>query len=164
MLCRFIYLLGNVLNWTEGDPDVVVPRLTKLIETFNFTTIGCHWYNWHEIPFDTDYPDYFPAKPGFKEAVAQLQSIGVQIVPYINGRLYDYNAETWEQEFAEDFCTKKSGPRLYPRTLQPYMESYGSGQDFAVMCPYTKFWQNKISTIVSELVNKFQNCRFFNSF
>jgi uncharacterized protein Usg len=42
--------------------------------------------------------------------------------------------------------------RLYPRTLQPYMESYGSGQDFAVMCPYTKFWQNKISSVVAELV------------
>ncbi len=43
---------GAVLNWTEGDPDLVQMRLSTLHQLFN-TTIAAHWYCWHEIPFDT---------------------------------------------------------------------------------------------------------------
>jgi hypothetical protein len=93
------------------------------MNAFNLSSIAAHWYCWHEIPFDTDYPDYFPgnsiyccnlinvAKPGFKEAVSQLQSIGYKIFPYINGRLYDYNAETWDSDNAAEFCAKRAAPR-----------------------------------------------------
>jgi len=142
---------GGALNCTEGDPSLVLSRVTTLVNTFQLPNIALHWYCWHEIPFDTDYPEYFPAKPGFPEAVRNLSEIGVKVFPYINGRLYDYNADSWDVDHAEKYNTKGSAPRLLPNSLQNTVEAYGSQQNFAVMCPTTKFWQNKIANTVYHL-------------
>jgi hypothetical protein len=41
------------LNWTAGDPDVVIEKLATVRQIFNVTPIAAHWYCWHNIPFDT---------------------------------------------------------------------------------------------------------------
>ena len=51
--------------------------------------IACHVYNWHQIPFDNDYPHYFPAREEFLEKAPILQKAGLKLLPYINGRLWD---------------------------------------------------------------------------
>lgn len=108
--------------------------------------IALHWYNWHEIPFDTLYPEYFPAKPNFREGVKALQDAGFRIMPYINGRLCDSNSATWRQ----------GGEAASARNDQnkPYTEVYGSKVPLNVMCPATKLWQDKIGGIVDRLVNE----------
>ncbi|MCX7935471.1 MAG: DUF6259 domain-containing protein, partial [Planctomycetota bacterium] len=54
--------------------------------------MAVHFYNWHQTPFDTNYPEYFPAKRGFKELAAELKAAGIAAMPYINGRLWDQAA------------------------------------------------------------------------
>eukprot|EP01114_Cavostelium_apophysatum_P014143 TRINITY_DN3588_c0_g1_i1.p1 TRINITY_DN3588_c0_g1~~TRINITY_DN3588_c0_g1_i1.p1 ORF type:complete len:789 (+),score=123.39 TRINITY_DN3588_c0_g1_i1:40-2367(+) len=147
--------VNAVLNWSEGDPNIVVPRMKNIMRVFNLTTASLHWYCWHQIPFDTNYPEYFPPRAGFAEGIQALQELGVRVFPYINGRIFDYNAESWEIDQAIDFVVKNSAPRLTPLTLQPVRESYGSQQNFATMCPYTSFWQKKIANTVSELINAY---------
>jgi len=139
---------------TNGDPEKVVPQVLKFKEFFR-VPIALHWYNWHNIPFDTDYPEYFPAKEGFKEAVRRLQKECVKVMPYINGRIFDINCKTWRVDDAEKYCAKESAPRINAPTLQKYVEVYGSGQKMIVMCPYTEYWQNKITQIVTKLVEEF---------
>jgi hypothetical protein len=53
---------SSVLNATEGDPDIVLKRLSGIAKLFNVnnTRVTIHWYCWHQIPFDTDYPDFLP--------------------------------------------------------------------------------------------------------
>ena len=46
--------------------------------------------------FDTHYPDYFPPRSNFKAVVAALQSMGVAVFPYINGRIF----EAWGIRYA----------------------------------------------------------------
>ncbi|MGC9203006.1 MAG: DUF6259 domain-containing protein, partial [Thermoproteota archaeon] len=147
-----IWLLPG--NGTDGDPEKVVPQVLKFKEFFG-VPVALHWYNWHKIPFDTDYPEYFPAKEGFKEAVKRLQKEGVKVMPYINGRIFDINCKTWRMDDAEKYCAKESAPRINASTLQNYIEVYGSGQKMVVMCPYTEYWQNKIAQIVTKLVEEF---------
>lgn len=77
----------------------------------------------------------------------------IKVVPYINARLFDFNAEIWNDD-SQKCSTKYRAPRLGAPTMQPYIEVYGSGQSQAIMCPTTKFWQETISDIVSELTNK----------
>jgi len=120
---------------TGGTPEQVVEPTRKFAEFMGVPT-AVHWYNWHQIPFDDDYPHYFPTKEGFKEGVAELQAAGVRVMPYINGRLWDTDTD----DFATDgikYCTKD-------QEGNPYIEVYGSKQELAPMCPSQEFWRAKL--------------------
>jgi hypothetical protein len=119
--------------------------------------VGFHWYNWHQIPFDNDYPHYFPAKEGFAEAVRELREADVYVMPYINGRLWDTHdrgAEDFEfTDIARAAATKDEAG-------QPYVEVYGSKEtdgssvQLAAMCPTTDLWRNKVRQIVTRLFDE----------
>jgi len=142
----------DIFNKTEGDPEVVLERVSKVVERLNLPSpLGLHWYEWQTAGrFDTKYPDYFPAKDGFSEVVRKLQSINVRIAPYINGRIYDVDIPRWKQDDAENFACKDLPPdsKLNSTDYDLYIETYGSGSTFAVMCPATAYWQ-KVITVIS---------------
>ncbi len=48
----------NAWAITGGAPADCVPAVKEFRE-FLGMPIGYHWYNWHQIPFDNDYPHYF---------------------------------------------------------------------------------------------------------
>ncbi len=118
---------------------------------------GFHWYNWHEIPFDNDYPHYFPAKNDFAQGVKELRESGVHVMPYINGRLWDTRDRA-----AEDLhFTRVALPAASKQEDgQPYVESYGSKETngepvrLAVMCPTTTLWQDKVRDTVLKLLRE----------
>lgn len=121
-------------------------------------TSALHLYYWHKIPFDNDYPHYFPPKDSFVPNVRKLQKAGVKVMPYINGRLWDTRDNGAEDgEFtktAKPFCTKD-------REGNPFTESYGSketdGTDVKLspMCPSTALWQGKVAEIVKTLADDY---------
>lgn len=132
---------------TSGDPQDVLANVTEFKKFFG-VPMGLHWYVWHQIPFDDHYPEYFPAKPGFREAVAELKAKGVQVMPYINGRLFDSQTDSWRREAAQDSCAlSEKGEK--------YVEVYGKSPPLSPMCPATTYWQEKISGIVERLVGEF---------
>jgi len=115
---------------------------------------GVHWYNWHQIPFDNDYPQYFPTQPGFAEGVRELQSSGVFVMPYINGRLWD----TRDKGMQDFEFTKVARPAVSKNEQgEPYTETYGSKESdgspvkLGVMCPATDLWQRRVREIVMRL-------------
>lgn len=109
--------------------------------------ISLHWYRWHEIPFDTLYPEYFPARQGFAEGVRSLQQAGFHVMPYINGRLCDPNSKTWNDEGGSRWAARKEDG-------EPYTEVYGSKVPLNVMCPATGFWQDKVAGLVRQLTRE----------
>ncbi len=138
---------------TGGTPEEVTERVKSFADYLD-VPVGFHWYNWHEIPFDNDYPHYFPAKEGFAEAVQALQAANVYVMPYINGRLWDTH------DCGAEDCSFTS--LALPAVTKeedgaPYIEKYGSresdGSEVAlgVMCPATPLWQNKVKEIVLRL-------------
>ena len=119
--------------------------------------VGFHWYNWHQIPFDNDYPHYFPTKDGFAEGVAELKKAGVYAMPYINGRLWDTKdkkAEDWQ------FTSTALPAATKNEKGEPYTETYGSKEAdgnsvrLAVMCPSTSLWQGRVKDIVLRLFSE----------
>ncbi len=120
--------------------------------------IGFHWYNWHQIPFDNDYPHYFPTKEGFADGVRELQGANVYVMPYINGRLWDTR-----DRGMEDFqFTSVARPGATKNEQgEPYTEVYGSKEAdgssvrLAVMCPSTAIWRDEIGQTVKRL---FEEC------
>lgn len=138
----------NIAPWVEhadmwlrpGDTDsATVAALTKALDYYG-RGVGLHWYYWHNYPFDTHYPDYFPAKPGFKQMIADAQRRGAHVTPYINGRLWDPATASYKADNgAAASCRKADG------TL--YTEVYGSKVLNTVTCPASDIWQAKLKEI-----------------
>lgn len=138
---------------TGGGTNECVSQVLEFARALD-VPIGFHWYNWHQIPFDNDYPHYFPTRPGFAEGVKELQSAGVMVMPYINGRLWD----TQDQGTNDFEFTKIAQPATTKNQEgKPYTETYGSKEangekvTLAVMCPTTPTWQNRQRDIVLRL-------------
>ncbi|MFO8082676.1 MAG: DUF6259 domain-containing protein [Armatimonadota bacterium] len=139
--------LNDVGAWVlGGGPPESVLEITKQFHEFMDLPTPIHYYNWHEIPFDNDYPHYFPTKEGFREAVAELQAAGVRVVPYINGRLWDTDTESF-QEVAYEHVTRD-------RDGEPYIEVYGSGEELAPMCISQQYWHDTLHEIVMRLMTE----------
>lgn len=109
--------------------------------------ISLHWYRWHQIPYDTLYPEYFPAKAGFVEAVKAAQNLGFHVMPYINGRLCDPESATWKDRGGSEWAVRDEDGK-------PYTEVYGSGVPLHPMCPATPGWQSTIARLVARLAGE----------
>lgn len=137
-----------------GAPGECVTNVQRFQE-FLGVPVGFHWYNWHQIPFDNDYPHYFPAKTNFAQGVRALRAGHVFVMPYINGRLWDS-----KDRGAEDFEFSRLALAAATKRPdgQPFFESYGSKETngepvrLAAMCPTTPLWQNTVSNLVLRLL------------
>jgi len=127
---------------TSLSPDAIGQTI-RFAEFMEVPT-ALHLYNWHQVPFDNDYPHYFPVKDGFRKSVKKLQDAGVRVMPYINARLWDDDTEDF-LSFALPAATKKENGEYY-------FETYGSKQKLVPMCPTTDLWHNTIKNIVMRLV------------
>ncbi len=143
--------------WAQcGDPPEKMPEtMRKFTDALGVPT-GVHWYNWHKIPFDNDYPHYFPAKDGFKEAVGKIQKNGdCYVMPYINGRLWDTRDKGVEDfqftSVALPGATKKEDGKSYVETYGS-KETDGSKVELAVMCPGSRLWKDKVREITLRLL------------
>ncbi len=130
----------------DGSAEKNVEATKAALEYFDVPT-SCHWYRWHEIPYDTLYPEYFPPLPGFAEGIAEVQKAGTRVMPYINGRLCDPNSKTWNDEAGSRSAARQENG-------QPYTEIYGSKVPLNAMCPYTVQWQEKVSGLVKRMISE----------
>ncbi|MCX7827215.1 MAG: DUF6259 domain-containing protein, partial [Verrucomicrobiae bacterium] len=121
----------------------------KLIETFDRLQkavpfpLAFHWYNWHSIPFDNFYPDYFPANDYVPAVRARLQKSGVRVMPYINGHLWDTQAKSYAEEGARRWAMKKPDGSLY-------IEHWNK-HDHSTACPFTDAWREKMVKVTDRL-------------
>ena len=140
-----------------GTPAQCVPAVKAFAKALDLP-VGFHWYNWHQIPFDNDYPHYFPTKEGFADGVRELQDAGVKVMPYINGRLWDTrdkNAEDFEfSRVALRAATKDENGQYYSE-MYGSKETDGSRVKLGVMCPTTSLWQNRVGGIVGRLFGEY---------
>jgi hypothetical protein len=136
----------EIVAWAQanGTREDVVGPVKAFAEAVGVPS-AVHWYSWHEIPFDVQYPHYFPTKPGFAEGVRELQDAGILVMPYINGRLWDSACDDFEAVGKPGAAKNREG--------EPYIEEYGSGAKLAPMCPATKVWRDKVKEIVLRLMS-----------
>ena len=168
---------NDIFNISGGAPNVVAQRVRATKERFALPVgveLGLHWYEWDTLGyapgsnysncsseitcgFDTHYPEYFPARDGFRGAVAALQAGGVRVAPYINGRIFDQGTASWIADSGKAHAAKApvGTPTLNSSNVALYEESYGSKAKFAVMCPHTTYWQTTIADVVGKLVNDY---------
>lgn len=107
--------------------------------------LSAHWYWWHQIEYDTHYPEYLPARPGFAQRVAQIHKKGVHVTPYMNGRLWDPHSESYARDGGKDASVRKMDGTLYTEIYRT------SCVVNSVTCPYTKTWHDKLCSLVESI-------------
>lgn len=112
----------------------VMDAIRKAINIYG-KGVGLHWYYWHNYPFDTNYPEYFPPKDGFTEMIKETEKLGGHVTPYINGRLWDPATDSYRKLNGEQASARKPDGTLYT-------EIYGSKVINTVTCPASPIWQN----------------------
>jgi hypothetical protein len=169
----------DIFNRTGGEPGYVASNTGPVVDKLRGTAateskqssspIALHWYEWQQGPspdevdrylFDTHYPDYFPSRTSFKEAVKSLkEQSNVYTFPYINGRISDINSNAYLADNGAQYCTKQSPVHLVnpadTSSLTPYRETYGSNATFCVTNPFTAYWQGKIADTCAQLVSDY---------
>jgi hypothetical protein len=150
--------LKQLCIWARvfGEAERVVPQAEHFREVMG-VPCGFHWYVWHHNPFDNDYPNYFPAKPGFEDGVKSIQALGCYVMPYTNGRLWDTrdrDAEDWQFTAvgSKGVCRRADG-KIVTESYRS-KETDGSKVVFGVMCPASDTWQEKVAENDCRLINE----------
>lgn len=122
----------------------VIAALRKAVDYYD-RGLGVHWYHWHHYAYDTMYPEYLPAKPGFADIVREVQEAGAHVTPYINGRLWDPANGSYKEKGRLASCRKADGSlytEIYPTSNVPN----------TVTCPSSGIWQDVISELADSIV------------
>ncbi|MDX9982512.1 MAG: DUF6259 domain-containing protein, partial [Lentisphaeria bacterium] len=150
--------LKQLCVWARvfGEAERVVPQAERFREVMG-VPCGFHWYVWHQIPFDNDYPHYFPARPGFEDGVKAIQALGCYVMPYTNGRLWDTRdrgAEDWQFTAvgSKGVCRRADG-KVVTETYRSKEED-GSKVVLGVMCPGSDVWKQKVAENDCRLINE----------
>lgn len=83
----------------SDDMSFVADWALRMREWFG-VPLMVHLYNWHRdygTPSIDCYPDYFPAREGFREAARKMEAAGVRVMPYFNARLWRTDVPTWDE-------------------------------------------------------------------
>ncbi|HPE94976.1 MAG TPA: DUF6259 domain-containing protein [Bacillota bacterium] len=142
-----------------GSDDSYADTVIRCNMELGLSCSAVHMYDWHKIPFDNDYPHYFPVKENMLTGLYKLKRSGVRVMPYINGRLWDTRdkgLEDWQfSSVAKPGCTKNVHG-------EPFIETYSSKEEdgspvkLAIMCPSSAIWQEKVTETVSKLLNEYK--------
>lgn len=130
-----------------ASPAMMEKLMTQVQERVaGRTPVGVHWYTWHKIPFDHSYPEYFPPKEGFADTTAKLKAMGQLVMPYINGRLWDSEIDSFKARGIQSACKQETGGY--------YVEIYGSKRKLSPNCPSTELWQKTVQNICHRLMTE----------
>ena len=117
--------------------------------------IAYHVYNWHDIPFNINYPHFTPARDEFKRGLKHLKDADIYVLPYIN-------AVSWETKDAdENFEINFDNIGIKGASIEPtgeysvyeYPQVKASGEKtlLAPICPGFTKWHDIIGGVAKEM-------------
>jgi len=133
--------------WNRGGADHVIRPAEKITDDLKLP-VALDWYWWHNNPYDTDYPEYWPPREGietFRNAVKRLNDKGIYTQVYTNGM-------TWDTAL-EEFKTGGMDSVIMDRDGQPHAVEFNfyTHRKLAYMCGEGKAFQDKLFKVVCHL-------------
>jgi len=136
-----LWLRAKYLN------DTTVASVNKSIDYFG-ESICFHWYFWHHYSYDSHYPEYFPAQPEFASIIEQVKKRNCEVVPYINGRLWDSGTDSYQVLNGKEASCRKPDGTLYTEVYPTSMVLN------TVTCPSSPIWRNIILNLADRIQNE----------
>ena len=136
------------------EPDYWVDAAIALQKELG-TPIGYHIYNWHEIPFNLEYPHFLPAKRCFLEGLAKLHEHPIYVMPYINGVSWEQHddieghAVNFANTGCRGACITENGE--YRCQKYPQVKPDGTASRLIQMCPSSRRWREIIGELAGAL-------------
>jgi len=131
----------------HGMTDGAMTSLLELKQYVN-VPIGVHLYHWQRYDFDTQYPDFLPARPQVPDYIKRLQAVGYKVMPYINCHLMDVYSESWKTDGGAEYAVLGPG-----KSRQETEWSAGRKDvELVAMCPGTAYWQTKFDRLTQRMV------------
>lgn len=116
--------------------------------------IGYHIYNWHQIPFNNDYPHFVPARERYLEGHKVLKKHGIRIMPYINSLLWD-TKDRGSEDYLFEAVGKPGSVKLENGDAETLVfeskEANGEPVKLAPMCPTSKVWKETQLNLIREM-------------
>ncbi|MBQ3553139.1 MAG: hypothetical protein IJA08_00430 [Clostridia bacterium] len=113
--------------------------------------IAYHVYNWHEIPFNIEYPHFLPAKKEFTDHIKELQENNVYVLPYTNALAWEINDKDAGHEinFENTGCKNVQIQEDDTFVLQEYPQTTVSGKScqLAMACGASSEWRKMMRTL-----------------
>ena len=100
--------------WNRGASDKVIAPVERFMEDAGVPA-ALDWYWWHKIPYDTEFPDFWPPREpeaAFRAGVTRCREKGIYVQPYVNGMTWDCDAPTWDEGGREGRVVKRDGETL----------------------------------------------------
>jgi len=117
--------------------------------------VGVHWYQWNGRWHDSDSPEHFPEDAAIerrtKQWIKHMQSSGLSVIPYTNGRLWCPSTKTWKSENAAKYAVKDENQRIWCDGEDPNPPD----KQGRTMCPHTDFWKEKMRRMVKRCVDEY---------
>ncbi|OGV48784.1 MAG: hypothetical protein A2X49_13830 [Lentisphaerae bacterium GWF2_52_8] len=120
----------GIWAWNRGLAEDVIKPVEKLQKDAG-VPVALDWYWWHQNPYDTSYPFYWPPREGlasFKKAMGRLKKQGVFTQVYLNGLTWDMDAEHWKKGGRQSVVIDAKGE------MKAYMFNAFAQRRLAWMC------------------------------
>ena len=107
--------------WSRGNIAVSEPPVHWFMKETGLK-VGLDWYWWHNVPYDTAYPFFWPPRDGeaaFRAAVKRMKDRGAFLQVYTNGMLWDEDDPRWSEGGIESAIVRDNG-KIYGHTFNPF--------------------------------------------
>ena len=135
--------------WSRGGVAVSEPPVHWFIKETGLK-VGLDWYWWHNVPYDTAYPFFWPPRDGedaFRAAVKRMRDAGAFVQAYTNGMLWDEDDSRWADGGIDCAIVEETGD-VRSRTYNPF-----TNQRQAHMCGEAPKFQGKIRDLERKLAS-----------
>lgn len=120
--------------------------------------IAYHVYNWHEIPFNIEYPHFMPAKKEFVEHIKELQDNNIYVLPYINAVSWEMNDDEGDHSvtFKNAGCHGATQKEDGDFAIEEYPQSTKSGKvsHLVSMCGSSARWHRMMEKLSRQMESK----------
>ena len=133
--------------WSRGGIEVSEPPVHWFMKETGLK-VALDWYWWHNVPYDTAYPFFWPPRDGedaFRAAVKRMKGAGAFVQVYTNGMLWDEVDPRWTEGGLEGALVDEPG-NVHGRTFNPF-----TNQRQALMCGEAAKFQMKMRDLEKQL-------------
>lgn len=137
--------------WNRGRSDTVVAPAIAL-KNDSRLPVSILWHWWHNGPYDTSYPEYFPPREGTTSMAAALdvaRSADVHSMLYLNQRLWCLDMAAWDRESASRFAVRTVDGSIQTETYNTFNPKRCATMDLA-----TSFWQERFAGLVTQALTE----------
>lgn len=107
--------------WSRGNIAVSEPPVHWFMKETGLK-VALDWYWWHNVPYDTSYPFFWPPRDGedaFRAAVKRMKDRGAFLQVYTNGMLWDEDDPRWAEGGLESTIVRDNG-KIWGTTFNPF--------------------------------------------